>query len=254
MGTWTIIGAGRVGGALAERSVAAGQAVTLLRRGDDWTVLGEAPGTPILVCTRNDDLDSVVDRVPPQRRPDLVFVQNGMLRPWLHTRGLEGVTRGLLFFAVQSRGAALEAGPDSPFCGPQAAQVVAILQGLGVPAAVVDAPTFAAWELEKLLWNSVFGLLCQAHGRAVGEVLDAHSDQVAALTAELVAVGQTALGLQVDGAAVLGRLIAYSEAIRGNHAAVKEWRWRNGWFVAEAQRLGLGLPLHAALCHKAGVP
>lgn len=254
MGMWTIIGAGRVGGALAERSRAVGQAVTLLGRHDDWAVLSQAPGTPILVCTRNDDLDAVLDRVPPQRLADLVFVQNGMIRPWLHARRLEGVTRGLLFFAVQSRGAALEAGPDSPFCGPHAARVVEILLGLGVPAAVVDAPTFAAWELEKLLWNSVFGLLCQAHGQAVGEVLDTHGDQVAALTAELLAVGQAALGLQMDTAAVLGRLIAYSEAIRGNHAAVKEWRWRNGWFVAEAQRQGLGLPLHTALCDKAGVP
>ena len=45
------------------------------------------PG-PILVCTRNDDLGAIVEATPPERRKDLVFLQNGMLQPWLDAKGL----------------------------------------------------------------------------------------------------------------------------------------------------------------------
>ena len=253
MATWTLIGAGRIGGALQARAAQKQRPIAVLGRHDDWRVLDAPPGAPIVVCTRNDDLPTVLARVPQARHGDLVFVQNGMLRPWLAANGLADATRGLLFFAVPARGAAIEAGPASPFCGRHAAAVVGELQALDVPAEVVTAAQFAGWELEKLLWNCAFGLLCQAHACTVGDVLTRHDAELAALTAELLAVGQVALGVQVDGAAVLQRLVAYSAAIPDNRAAVKEWPWRNGWFVAEAARQGVALPVHARLCQQAGV-
>lgn len=48
----------------------------------------QGPAGPIVVCTRNDDLQAVVDATPAERRGDLVFTQNGMLQPWLDARGL----------------------------------------------------------------------------------------------------------------------------------------------------------------------
>ncbi len=253
MAHWTVIGAGRIGGALQARAAQHHRPLTLLGRHDDWQALQAPPGAPILVCTRNDDLPAVLARVPVARHGDLVFVQNGMLRPWLAAHGLADATRGLLFFAVQRRGAPLDLGPPSPFCGPHAAAVVAELSALDVPAEVVDRPTFAAWELEKLLWNCIFGLLCQAHACAVGDVLTAHAAELGALTAELLPVAARALDVPVDAAAVLAGLVAYSAAIADNRAAVKEWPWRNGWFVAEAERQGVALPVHARLCQLAGV-
>ena len=87
-------------------------------------------GGPIIVCTRNDDLQSVLEATPPQRREgqssqreantspgvsgrvlstaqkaqmkislscaDLVFIQNGMLEPWLAERGLADNTQARL--------------------------------------------------------------------------------------------------------------------------------------------------------------
>lgn len=249
---WTIIGAGRIGGALKALAEARHRPIRVLGRADDWHGLDEPAGAPILVCTRNDDLPAVLARVPPARRCDLVFVQNGMLRPWLAAQGLQGATRGLLFFAVQTRGAAIEPGPPSPFCGRLANDIVGELSALGVPAEEVDERQFAAWELEKLLWNCVFGLLCQAHNCTVGEALARHPQEIADLTAELLPVGARALGLRVDSRAVLRRLLDYSAAIAHNRAAVKEWPWRNGWFVAEAARQNTALPLHARLCQMAG--
>ena len=96
-----VIGAGRIGTAF---SAAAGCALITRERG--WFVLDEPAGDPIAVCVRNDDLGAVLAAVPKHRWPDLVFVQNGMIDPWLEDHGLEGNTRGLLFFAVATRGGA----------------------------------------------------------------------------------------------------------------------------------------------------
>lgn len=59
-----VVGAGRVGQALV--AMGSGRDV-LLRRGQ--RVPEDAPAGPILVCTRNDDLDAVVDATPEARRP-----------------------------------------------------------------------------------------------------------------------------------------------------------------------------------------
>ena len=112
-----IIGAGRVGGALAARADKAGLPHQLIDRENGWEALDGPAGTPILVCVRNDDLDEVLRKTPKPRHTDLVFVQNGMLRPYLEANNLAGATRGLLFFAVASRGAELVPGGNSPFVG-----------------------------------------------------------------------------------------------------------------------------------------
>lgn len=51
---------------------------------------------PIYICTRNDDLDAIIDKVPDNRKEDLVFLQNGMLSPYLKSKGLLLNTAGRL--------------------------------------------------------------------------------------------------------------------------------------------------------------
>jgi hypothetical protein len=63
-----------------------------MRRGDAFPASMPA-GTPILVATRNDALQGVVDGTPAERRRDLVFMQNGMLQPWQEARGLGDATQ-----------------------------------------------------------------------------------------------------------------------------------------------------------------
>ena len=60
---FTIVGGGRVGAALAAMG---GGADAVVRRGEPVS-RGLAQG-PIVVCTRNDDLQAVVDATPPERR------------------------------------------------------------------------------------------------------------------------------------------------------------------------------------------
>lgn len=62
---FTIVGAGRVGEALA--AMGGGKDV-LLRRGQT-VAQGGLPSGPIIIATRNDDLQEIVDATPPERRP-----------------------------------------------------------------------------------------------------------------------------------------------------------------------------------------
>lgn len=246
--TVTIIGAGRVGLALAARSPIP---VELLRRGADWSALDAPPGAPIVVATTNDALADVLARVPAPRRPDLVFVQNGAIDDWLRERGLDGCTRGLLYFAVPSRGAAIEPGGTSVFTGPHAAAMVAWFAAMALPAAALARDEFAAAALEKTIWNSAFGLLCERFACPVGQVAEQHRDALAALARELADVGRAA-GVDLEPAALTERLAAYARAIPGYRAAIKDWPWRNGWFVAAAAARGVATPVHAELLRAVG--
>lgn len=53
------------------------------------------------MCTTNDGLEAVVQHTvaTPAQRQQLVFVQNGMLLPWLKQHGLEHKTQLLLYMS-----------------------------------------------------------------------------------------------------------------------------------------------------------
>jgi ketopantoate reductase len=247
-----VIGAGRVGGALAERAAVGDEPVVLIDREHGWEALDGPQGDPILVATRNDDIADVVSKVPSGRRADLVFLQNGVLQTYLREAGLGRCTRGLLYFAVPSRGAPIEVGGTSWFSGPHALAVVRWLAGLGVRAEEVDWPRFTFFELEKATWLIVNGLLCERHGATVGEVATQHRSELEAVVAEVQRVGRASLGVDVPPEYLAGKVCAYSATIPDYRASVKEWGWRNGWLVAQAQRFGMATPLHDALTHVTG--
>jgi ketopantoate reductase len=247
-----VIGAGRIGTALHELEPAS---IPLVTRTQGWEALVGQVGEPIVVAVRNDDLDAVLDRVPEWRRGDLVFVQNGMLRPWLAERGLTNITRGLLFFAVAKRGDPIQPGAvPSPFCGPRAAVLVDTLRGLGVAVEEVEPEAFVAIELEKLIWNCAFGLCCEAFGATVGEVVEQRHDELRNLVAELLKVGERVFDVTLELDPLLDRLCAYSRSIADYRGAVKEWRWRNGAFVLAAEEQGVATPNHARLLRATGHP
>ena len=53
---------------------------------------------------------------------------------------------------------------------------------------------------------------------------------------------------------LMQRLCAYSLSIADYRGAVKEWAWRNGWFVEVAAARGVTTPTHARLLAQAGLP
>ncbi|KAI7836615.1 hypothetical protein COHA_009500 [Chlorella ohadii] len=229
---FVIVGGGRVGQALADMGAGAD---LMVRRGE--AVPADAPAGPIVVCTRNDDLQAVVDATPAERRKDLVFIQNGMLQPWLDERGLGDATQVLVYFAVAKKGDAptdgkTDVNPEglTAAYGPHAAAVAARLHAAGLSCKVLDRPAFACSMLEKLIWICAFMLVGARHGGCtVGEVESQHTAEVSALIGELAAAGSQALGVQLEPG-VEARLLAYARSVAHFPTAVKEFQWRNGWF------------------------
>jgi hypothetical protein len=205
-----------------------------------------SPGRPVLLCTRNDDLDGLIPLVHPQNRGDLVFVQNGMLRPWLVERGLAGATQGLLYVAVQRVGAAPVPGGESLFWGPHAASMAGLLRAGGIAArAEADEAAFLRAVAYKFTWNAVFGLLGERLGSPVGQLADQRGEEVGALCAELAPVLARALGVPLDAQDLTRASLSYAREIADYRGGLKEWRWRNGWLMDEAARQGARLPEHA---------
>ena len=212
---------------------------------DPAPVLDSHPGRPILVTTRNDDLDGLVADIHPDNLPDLILVQNGLLLPWLVERGLQNVTQGVLYVAVPSVGAPPKSGGESLFWGPHAQDIAGMLTAGGVPArSTPDESVFLRESGIKLLWICVFGLLGEATGLSVGELAREEVGAVRALVAELVPVVDRALDTTLPINAVTSEVLAYARAIPEYRATLKEWEWRNGAVLQVAAELGLQTPRH----------
>ncbi|KAG2729518.1 hypothetical protein I3760_01G254100 [Carya illinoinensis] len=232
-----IVGGGRVGRAFQD--MGNGQDF-LVKRGESVPLDFEGP---ILVCTRNDDLDAVLQATPPSRWNDLIFVQNGMLEPWLQSKGLSDADQVLAYFAVSKLGEApvdgkTDTNPEglTAAYGKWASAVAARLHAGGLSCKVLNKEAFQKQMLEKLIWISAFMLVGARHpGATVGAVEKEYRSEVSSLIAELASAAAAEKDLVFEEA-MEDRLCAYSRAVSHFPTAVKEFKWRNGWFYSLSEK------------------
>ncbi|XP_031478671.1 uncharacterized protein LOC116249640 [Nymphaea colorata] len=247
-----IIGGGRIGQML--QSNGTGEDI-LIRRGQK--VPADFRG-PIFVCTRNDDLDAVLEATPEARWSDLVFFQNGMLEPWLQSKGLHDSDQVLAYFAVSKLGeppvdGKTDLNPEglTAAFGKWAYSLATRLRAGGLSCKILDKETFEKQMLEKLIWISAFMLVGARHpGANVGTVESEHFDEVSSLIEELASAAAAEACVEFEPGMV-ERLCAYSRAVAHFPTAVKEFKWRNGWFYSLSQRATVNgqpdpCPLHTA--------
>jgi len=248
-----IIGGGRIGTALEQ--MGDGRDV-IVRRGQPFPE--HMTEGPIYVCTRNDVLDDIVAMTPENRREDLVFMQNGMLEPWLAAKGLEDNTQCLIYMAVAKLGdqptdGITDLNPEglTAATGKWATEVQTRLAAGSMSCKVLDMTQFRVSMFEKLIWICAFMHVGARHpGATVGDVEASHTEEVEDLIHELVN-GTTALeGVRFDHG-VVDRLKAYARSVAHFPTAVKELQWRNGYFHSLSKReISRGnpdpFPLHTA--------
>jgi ketopantoate reductase len=238
-----VVGAGRIGTALQVRAHARGLDVTLVDRTSGWEALAGPPGAPILLAVRNADLSAVLAQVPRRRHEDLVFLQNGAIRELLAEHGLHHATRGVLYQWAAERGRDFVAARWSPLTGPHADALERWFLALDLPAESVHPMRFVVYEVEKLLWLTVFGWLCRAHQATVGEVAERCTSEVDALARELLPVTRAAWGIDLEAAWIVERLLVWSRAIPDFRASTSEDAWRGGWLQERARRYDVGTPM-----------
>lgn len=232
-----IVGGGRVGRALQD--IGNGQDF-LVKRGESVPLDFEGP---ILVCTRNDDLDAVLEATPPSRWNDLVFFQNGMLEPWFQSKGLGDANQVLAYFAISKLGESpvdgkTDTNPEglTAAYGKWASAVAGRLHAGGLSCKVLDKEAFQKQMLEKLIWISAFMLVGARHpGATVGVVEKEYRSEVSSLIVELASAAAAEKGLAFEEA-MEDRLCAYSRTVSHFPTAVKEFKWRNGWFYLLSEK------------------
>ncbi|CAN6700655.1 unnamed protein product [Malus baccata var. baccata] len=232
-----IVGGGRVGRALEGM----GNGCDLLvKRGEPVPLDFQGP---ILVCTRNDDLEAVLEATPRPRWNDLVFFQNGMLEPWFESKVLGDADQVLAYFAVSKLGeppvdGKTDTNPEglTASYGKWALAVADRLHAGGLTCKVLNKEAFQKQMLEKLIWISAFMLVGARHpGTTVGGVEKVYRSEVSSLIAELASAAAAEKGLVFEEA-MEDRLCAYSRAVAHFPTAVKEFKWRNGWFYSLTER------------------
>lgn len=265
-----VVGNGRIGLAFAQM---AGSRTRLISRGQ--VVASERDGEgafPIIVSTHCSNLEAVLEKTCKSRWKDLVFVQNGMLQPWLQRHSLQDNTQVLLFMSatpenpLKPKGRMLvqHGGRNSCAWGRWASTVAGIMQRGGLQCSTLSHEQFLEVMIEKLLWGSIFWLLSDALGTLpVGRIAEDHKGHVQELTNELLPLALAYLShsncavfgvpaYQFKEAEMVERLCAYSNgipaAIPSKSMALSEFEWRNGWFLAQR-----ATPSHVKWLRLAGV-
>ncbi|KAJ8600252.1 hypothetical protein CTAYLR_002002 [Chrysophaeum taylorii] len=255
-----VVGGGRIGGLLSSL----GPKDVMMTRTSGWPEDAPAEG-PIYVCTRNDALDSVIDATPVDRRDDLVFLQNGMLGPYLESKGLAHATQGLVYFAVAKLGDApvdgvtdLDPQGLTTATGKWAPAFKARLAKAGLKCHVKEGEDFQRAMLEKHVWICAFMLVGASRGCTVGEVEANYASEFDELAEEMVSAGEAALGITL-APGYLDRLKAYARSVSHFPTAIKEFSYRNGWFYkmsmdAFAAGQSDPLPIHTKLLYDLNMP
>jgi hypothetical protein len=229
-GLCTIIGGGRIGSLLEK-----GGESLLLKRGD--SIPSDNEGTPILIATRNDSLDKIIQECPENRLKDLVFLQNGYLDEYLAEKGLADNTQALLYLSVPSLGAEPVDGITSvnpegltAATGVHAQAFADRLASLGLKCNVVSPEIYKPAMFEKLIWISTYMLVGTAKEcKSVGQAGTEHAELVQKVVNELLAAVEKKEGIKFPQGA-MERLAAYTDVVSDFPCAVKEFEWRNQYF------------------------
>ncbi|XP_028208475.1 uncharacterized protein LOC114391704 [Glycine soja] len=170
---------------------------------------------------------------------DLVFFQNGMMEPWLESKGLEDANQVLAYFVVSKIGETpidgrTDTNPERLIAayGKWASIVAARLNVGGLSCKVLDKEVFQKQMLEKRIWICSVMLVGATHGGvSVGAVDIEFHTELSNLITELASTASSEKGLTFEEA-MEERLCAYSRAVAHFPTAVREFKWRNGWFYS----------------------
>ncbi|KAM0957131.1 hypothetical protein EV1_025137 [Malus domestica] len=166
-----------------------------------------------------------------------------MLEPWFGSKGLGDADQVLAYFAVSKLGeppvdGKTDTNPEglTASYGKWASTVADRLHAGGLTCKVLNKENFQKQMLEKLIWISAFMLVGARHpGTTVGGVEKEYRSEVSSLIAELASAAAAEKGLVFEEA-MEHRLCAYSRTVAHFPTAVKEFKWRNGWFYSLSEK------------------
>ena len=219
-----VIGLGRLGGFFMQSFDGRGY-----RRSDS---LASLEG-PTLVCVRVGDLGEVLSQLKSSVKSDLIFVQNGFYDNTLKRYGIRDATKMVVYFAVSHRGAHPVDSGMSVVVGKHSLTLRTAMEKRGVVASHKPSGQWPALAHEKMIWLSVFGLMCELYDKTTSELVETHPAELEALMGELALICQDHLNIDFDGGfeGMKARLFEYSKRLGDYKASMKEFDDRNGYFL-----------------------
>lgn len=238
-----VIGMGEVGRRLADTLEMAGVEVVPVTRTSGWDRAVSDEAGLRLVAVREGALAPVLERLSGLDPARLVLVQNGWVRPLLGS--WPGCTRGLIWFAA--KGDFFRVLRPSPFQGPSAEPLAAVLDRGGIAATACDPADFARLDAEKMAFNCVVGLPLAVHGLSLEDYLRDRTTEAEALFREAAEVCASAAGVKADEE-WWPRFLHSAEPLGWVRvASAKALELRNGAVVRLAHDLGLEAPVNSQL-------
>lgn len=237
-----IVGSGRIGTMIREFGSRRGFDDVVVKRGDP--IPHDHPG-PIYVCTQTEDLEAVIKATPEAKKDDLIFLQDGMLEPVFQKYGLYGPTQISLWIAQMRLGGKPVDGVHSAAADGLTqvhgkwAGAVAMRMGTGglLCREVMDRDGRRG-VLERLVFVSAYNLVGAVHGGlTVGEVALHHREEVGAMCRELASFIRYTLSVSLFSG-IDDRLNAYARHMEFLPTAIKDFRFRNGYFYRYALMAG----------------
>lgn len=195
MNTLLLYGVGQLGRLFGGGALRAGATVVPIRRDTDVGPLWSAypPGTPILFAVGEAATVDALDRVPVDRRGDLIFVQNE-----LYPSDLAGMKAARATLAIvwtnQKPGVPTLVGRATAVHGPHAGAMAAWHREVDIPCRVADASDIGIEAAAKYAFIVTVNALGLLDPRTVSEWLAADASRVDAVLAESVELAVARLG------------------------------------------------------------
>ncbi|MEM9193773.1 MAG: hypothetical protein AAGF12_31650 [Myxococcota bacterium] len=235
-------GVGQLGAVFAHGLLRRGHPVTPIRRGDDPAEVARR-GTPelVMITVGEPDLPGVLEHCPEVFRDRLVLVQNELL-PASWTPYPVEPTVAVVWFE-KKKATALHPIVPTPVAGRLAAEVVACLSTIDVPAVEVPIDRIVPELVLKNLYilaANIGGLA--VGGGTVGELMDRHRPLVDELTHEIVEVQSQLTREPLDESELRSELLRVFRADPDHAAMGRTAPARLRRFVAAAQELGVPVP------------
>lgn len=244
-----IVGMGQIGTRFAHAAEALGLNYQAVTRTQNQHLLVDPVGVPLIVCVRENQLSSVLARIPPSRGEDLVVVQNGFIDELIEP--YRGVTRAVLWFTV--KGSFFANLLPSPVHGPRAELMRRLVHAAGASAEViVDEDVFRRHALEKAVWSCVVGPPLAVWNTDLATARRERMADIEAIVHEACDVVRRVQGVEVSPSRVLATLDETSVVLGWMRGGTHAVAWRNGKIVQWGERVGVPTPANRAVVEAAG--
>ena len=241
-GPSVIVGDGKIGTMLQDFGKRRGFEDLIVKRGD--TIPAECAG-PVYVCVPLADVEAVVATCPPEKKDDLVFMQDGMLEPLFQRNGMYGPTQVIMWLVLLRKGGRPVDGEFTTVTGKWAGAVAMRFSTGGLTCKEVMDRDARRIMLEKLVFRTAYNLVGTVHGASkddrltVGDVATKHSEEVGSLCRELASFIRYTLSVSLFSG-IDERLEGYAQQMEflPTASVATDFEFFNGYFYKYAKMAG----------------